>query len=45
MTSTGLTSKGKEIFNETAQAWSSYLALNPPKPNAQLAGQMAIVFA
>ncbi len=44
VTSSGLTSKGKELFNETAQAWSSYLALNPPKPNAQLAQQMATVF-
>jgi len=44
VTSAGLTSKGKEIFNETAQAWASYLALNPPKPNVTLAQQMATVF-
>jgi hypothetical protein len=44
VTSTGLTSKGKEIFNETAQAWNSYVALNPPHPNATLAQQMATVF-
>jgi hypothetical protein len=36
--STGaITSKGKELFRQASQAWSSYLALNPPKPNAELA--------
>ena len=27
-----------------AQAWNSYLALNPPKPNAELAQRMVAVF-
>jgi hypothetical protein len=39
-----LTSKGKELFAQTAQSWNSYIALNPPKPNAQLALQMERVF-
>ena len=30
-------SKGKELFAKVAQAWNSYIALNPPKPNAELA--------
>ena len=28
----GLTSKGKELYNEASQAWNALLALNPPKP-------------
>lgn len=39
-----LTSKGKELFAQTAQSWSSYIALKPPKPNTQLALQMERVF-
>ena len=39
-----LTSKGKELFSQTAQSWNSYLALNPPKPNPTLAKQMVRVF-
>lgn len=39
-----LTSKGRELFAQTAQSWNSYLALNPPKPNTQLALQMEQVF-
>jgi hypothetical protein len=39
-----LTSKGKELFSETAQSWMSYLALNPPKPNVTLAKEMVRVF-
>lgn len=36
--STGaVTSKGKELFRQASQAWTSYLALNPAKPNAELA--------
>ena len=36
--STGaVTKKGKEIFREASEAWSSYLALNPAKPNSELA--------
>jgi hypothetical protein len=37
-TSTGaVTSKGKELFRQASQAWISYLNLNPPKPNPELA--------
>lgn len=37
-TSTGApTSKGKELYKRASQAWLSYLALNPPKPNPELA--------
>jgi hypothetical protein len=39
-----LTSKGRELFGLTAQSWNRYIALNPPKPNAQLALQMERVF-
>ncbi len=36
--------KGRELFAQTAQSWNSYIALKPPKPNAQLALQMERVF-
>lgn len=39
-----LTAKGRELFGQTAQSWSRYIALKPPKPNAQLALQMERVF-
>jgi hypothetical protein len=39
-----LTSKGKELFSQVAQSWNSYLALNPPKPNAEMAQEMERVF-
>ena len=42
--SSGVTPKGKELFSRVAQAWSSYLALNPPKPSAKLAQLMVTVF-
>ncbi len=44
VTSAGLTSKGKELFAQTAQSWNSYLALNPPKPSSELAQEMVRVF-
>ena len=45
VTSAGVvTSKGKELFKQAAQAWSSYIALNPPKPNAELAQLMETVY-
>lgn len=40
-----LTSKGKELFAQTAQSWNRYIALNPSKPNPQLALQMERVFS
>ena len=39
-----LTSKGKELFSEIAHSWNSYLALNPPKPNLEVAKEMVRVF-
>jgi hypothetical protein len=45
VTSSGaLTSKGRELFVQAAQSWSSYVALNPPKPNAELAQLMVKIF-
>src|SRR5207253_454289 len=29
----GVTSKGKELYAQIAQAWNRYIALNPRKPN------------
>jgi hypothetical protein len=42
--SSGLTSKGRQLFARIAQTWSAYLALNPPKPNPALAQQMLRIF-
>jgi hypothetical protein len=45
VTSAGtVTAKGKEYFRQAAQAWTSYLALNPPKPNPELAQLMSTVY-
>jgi hypothetical protein len=45
VTTAGLaTPKGKEFFRRAAQAWTSYLALNPPKPNPELAQLMVTVY-
>ena len=44
VTRTGITSKGKELFSQVAQSWNHYLALNPPKPNSELAQRMVTVF-
>jgi hypothetical protein len=38
LTSTGApNAKGKELYRRASQAWLSYLALNPHKPNSELA--------
>jgi predicted Zn-dependent protease len=39
-----VTSKGKEYFKEVSHAWASYMALNPKKPNLELAKEMASVY-
>ncbi len=39
-----VTSKGKELYAQAAQSWSSYIALNPAKPNAELAQLMVSVY-
>jgi hypothetical protein len=38
------TAKGKELFSKASRSWESYLALNPPKPNAELAKLMVRVY-
>lgn len=44
-TNTGLvTSKGRALYVRASQAWSSYIALNPPKPSAELAQLMFTVY-
>ena len=40
----GLTPRGRELYKEAAQSWSSYLALNPRNPNPELAQLMVAVF-
>jgi hypothetical protein len=45
VTSNGeVTSKGKALYREAASAWTSYISLNPPKPNAELAQLMTSVY-
>ena len=44
VTSSGVTSKGKQLFAQASQAWNSYLALNPPNPSAKLAQLMVPVY-
>lgn len=39
-----LTSKGRELFTQTAHSWNRYLALNPPNPSPELAQEMVRVF-
>jgi len=44
-TSTGvITSKGKALFKQASEAWSSYLALKPSSPNAELAQLVARIY-
>jgi hypothetical protein len=38
------TAKGKELFSKASRSWESYLALNPPKPNIELAKLMLRVY-
>lgn len=39
-----VTSKGRELYQQAAHSWNSYLALNPPNPNPELAQLMVTVF-
>lgn len=39
-----LTSKGKELYEQIARSWNSYINLNPPHPNAEIAQEMVRVF-
>lgn len=38
------TAKGKELFSAASSSWERYLALNPPKPNLELAKLMLRVY-
>src|SRR3984885_7972179 len=38
------TAKGKELYARASHSWESYLALNPPKPNVELAKLMVTVY-
>ena len=38
------TSKGKELFAQTAHSWEHYLSLNPPHPSLELAKEMLRIF-
>src|SRR5262249_33194087 len=45
VTRTGeVTSKGRALYSEIARSWQRYIALNPPKPNPELAQRMVAVF-
>ncbi len=39
------TSKGKELYRRASQAWISYLALNPPNPNPELAQLVYVIYS
>jgi tetratricopeptide (TPR) repeat protein len=39
-----VTSKGRELYEQAAHSWNSYLALNPSNPNPELAQLMFRVF-
>jgi|ERR1700722_11576827 len=43
--STGvINSKGKALFKQASEAWESYLALNPPNPNSELAQLISRIY-
>jgi hypothetical protein len=44
VTRTGVTSKGRQLYLQIDHTWSSYLALNPPKPNITLAKQVLQIY-
>jgi hypothetical protein len=45
VTSTGApTGKGKELYRRASQAWVSYLSLNPPNPNPELAQLVYVIY-
>jgi hypothetical protein len=46
VSSTGApTSKGRALYKRASQAWASYLALNPPNPNPELAQLVYVIYA
>jgi len=44
VTAGSLNAKGRELYKQASAAWSSYIALNPPKPSAELARLMASAY-
>ncbi len=38
------TAKGRELYKEAAQSWERYIALNPPKPDPEVAQQMVRIY-
>ncbi len=44
-TTGAVTKKGKELFREASEAWGGYLALNPPKPNPEVAQLILRIYA
>jgi hypothetical protein len=40
----GVTSKGRQLYSQIDQAWSHYIALNPPKPNVALAKNVLRIY-
>jgi hypothetical protein len=44
-TQNGITTQAKALFRRASGAWTSYLALSPAKPSAQLAQLMTLVYA
>jgi hypothetical protein len=40
----GVTSKGKQLYSQIDQAWTRYIALNPPKPNVALAKNVLRIY-
>lgn len=44
LTSTGLTSQGHELYRQASEAWSGYLAQNPPKPSVKVAKRVLALF-
>ena len=46
VTTTGApTGKGKELYRRASQAWISYLGLNPPNPNPELAQLVYVIYS
>ena len=39
------TSKGKELYRRASEAWVSYLNLNPPNPNPELAQLVYVIYS
>ena len=40
----GVTSKGRQLYSQIDQAWTRYVALNPPRPNVALAKNVLRIY-